>query len=142
MEEPDSDFGFILQTSDSDFTLQISDFNCEYSLIGFRFSDCEYSLTGFICEYSLTGFRREYSLTGFRLWVFSHRIQTVSIPSPNSDCEYSLTANSDKTGHNKSNQTIQNQIKIETKQTQIRSDQTKLIRPIISVNQIKSNEPK
>ncbi|PNY07695.1 hypothetical protein L195_g004197 [Trifolium pratense] len=51
----------------------------------------------------------EYSLTGFRLWIFPHRIQIVSIPSPDSNvsipssdsnvsipssdsrCEYSLT---------------------------------------------------
>jgi hypothetical protein len=39
-------------------------------------------------------FSHRIQMCVFRLWVFPHRIQIfqiVSIPSPDSDCEYSLT---------------------------------------------------
>jgi hypothetical protein len=78
MGEPDSDFRLQIQiqTSDSDFRFR---FRIQSSDSEFRISDSEFQSFGF---------------------------QIVSIPSPDSDCEYSLPQTEQNyTRHHKTNQT-------------------------------------
>ena len=50
MEEPDSDFGFILQTSDSDvrFRLQILDFKFQISIVSIPSPDSDFHIVSIL----------------------------------------------------------------------------------------------